>query len=149
MRINVTPNQVKKLLEDMGRIIVGKMVLADELSDDELGAVTDLFQPWAVGENITEKMVKKGTLRGYNDKIYKCTLAHVTQADWTPDITPNLWVVKTAPGIIPEWTQPESNNPFNNGDKVTYNGRLYESSINNNVWSPVAYPAGWTDLGAA
>lgn len=49
MRINVTPNQVKELLEDMGRIVVGKMVLADELSDDELGAVTDLFQPWVVG----------------------------------------------------------------------------------------------------
>jgi len=29
------------------------------------------------------------------------------------------------------------------GDKVMFNGQVYESVINNNIWSPAAYPAGW------
>lgn len=26
---------------------------------------------------------------------------------------------------------------------VTYNGQIYESTIDNNVWSPDTYPQGW------
>jgi hypothetical protein len=29
------------------------------------------------------------------------------------------------------------------GDKVKYEGVIYVSLIDNNIWSPVAYPAGW------
>lgn len=32
------------------------------------------------------------------------------------------------------------------GDKVTYNGKVYMSLIDNNVWSPDAYPAGWQEV---
>lgn len=31
----------------------------------------------------------------------------------------------------------------NAGDRVTYNGQIYESTIDNNVWSPDTYPQGW------
>lgn len=31
------------------------------------------------------------------------------------------------------------------GDIVSYEGVLYISLIDNNVWSPVAYPAGWKE----
>jgi hypothetical protein len=47
-------------------------------------------------------------------------------------------------GIIPEWEQPDSTNPYMAGDKVTYNGKTYESIIDNNVWSPVEY--GWKEI---
>jgi len=30
---------------------------------------------------------------------------------------------------------------------VSYNGKIYESTINGNVWSPEAYPAGWKLVG--
>ncbi len=29
------------------------------------------------------------------------------------------------------------------GDRVTFEGQTYESTINGNVWSPSAYPQGW------
>ena len=32
---------------------------------------------------------------------------------------------------------------YSAGDKVTYNGIIYTSLIDNNVWSPTDYPAGW------
>lgn len=145
MRINVTPGQVTSVLESLGRIIAGKMILADELAEEEIKAIAGLFEPWKTGED-----VEIGMLRKYNDELYKCVQAHTTQSDWTPDITPALWVIKSAPGVIPEWVQPAgAHDAYNIGDKVTYNGHLWESSIDANVWSPSAYPAGWNDLGAA
>lgn len=48
----------------------------------------------------------------------------------------------------PEWVQPTgAHDAYNTGDRVTYNGRVYGSTINGNVWSPDAYPQGWEDLG--
>ncbi len=31
-------------------------------------------------------------------------------------------------------------------DLVIFKGKTYESTIDNNVWSPTAYPAGWKEL---
>lgn len=36
-----------------------------------------------------------------------------------------------------------STSPFNTGDCCTENDTVYRSLIDNNVWSPSAYPAGW------
>ena len=49
-------------------------------------------------------------------------------------------------------TAPAYRNPsgahdaYKQGDRVTYNGAVYESTINGNVWAPDAYPAGWKKL---
>ena len=47
---------------------------------------------------------------------------------------------------IPEWSQPDSVNPFMKGDKVRYNGKIYESVIDNNVWSPDAGETIWKEV---
>lgn len=47
---------------------------------------------------------------------------------------------------IPEWVQPDNDSAYSIGDKVTYDGKIYESLIDNNVWSPEAYPAGWSEV---
>lgn len=49
---------------------------------------------------------------------------------------------------IPEWTQPlGAHDAYKHGDRVKYNGRIYESvMLIANVWSPDAYPSGWTDV---
>lgn len=48
------------------------------------------------------------------------------------------------PEEYPQWVQPTgAHDAYNTGDKVTYNGKHYQSTINGNVWSPDAYPAGW------
>lgn len=30
------------------------------------------------------------------------------------------------------------------GDKVVFEGQIYECLIDNNSWSPIDYPPGWT-----
>lgn len=32
------------------------------------------------------------------------------------------------------------------GDKVSFNSEIYESLIDDNAWSPAAYPAGWAAI---
>lgn len=55
----------------------------------------------------------------------------------TPEPTPE-------PEDIPEWVQPTgAHDAYQTGDKVRYNGVVYESLIDGNVWSPEAYPQGW------
>ena len=36
----------------------------------------------------------------------------------------------------PEWEQPGSTNGYSKGDKVTHNGKTWESLVDNNVWEP-------------
>lgn len=47
----------------------------------------------------------------------------------------------------PEWTQPlGAHDAYKTGDRVTFEGKVYESTIDGNVWSPAVYPAGWTEV---
>lgn len=48
---------------------------------------------------------------------------------------------------VPEWVQPDVTTAYKKGDKVMFEGKVYESTIDGNVWSPTAYPAGWQLIG--
>lgn len=44
----------------------------------------------------------------------------------------------------PDFVQPTgAHDAYQTGDIVNYNGVLYKSKIDNNVWAPDVYPAGW------
>lgn len=98
--------------------------------------------------------VKAGQLKPvrYDGKLYDVVQSHTTQSDWAPDAAPALFSEIVAPteGLdCPEFQQPTSENPYNTGDCVAYtDGYYYESIIDNNVWSPDDYPAGWEQIGA-
>lgn len=82
----------------------------------------------------------------HNGKLYKCLQAHTAQADWNPVDAPSLWaeVLAGQGGTeIGEWVQPDSTNPYMRGDRVSYNGKIYESEVDNNVWEPGVY--GWVE----
>lgn len=47
----------------------------------------------------------------------------------------------------PAYRQPSgAHDAYKQGDRVTYKGQAYESTINGNVWAPDAYPQGWKKL---
>lgn len=75
------------------RMAIESAVVA--LPDEEAADAPSLFQPWTVGE-----VVEPGDRRYYapTGKLYKVRegQGHVTQADWTPDLTPALWAVVDA-----------------------------------------------------
>lgn len=86
----------------------------------------------------------------YNGTVYKVLQSHTSQSDWTPETAPSLYAKVLIPTDeegqqteIPEWEQPDSTNPYMIGDQVYYDGKVYESLIDGNVWSPTDYPQGW------
>lgn len=112
--------------------------LAVTLEDETALTGVELFPMWAIGRAYAvDDRVQYGGI------LYKCVQAHTSQADWTPDATPALWVVVSI-DEYPEWVQPTgAHDAYNIGDIVSYNGTLYISLIDANVWSPEGYPAGW------
>ena len=63
---------------------------AVSLSDGEAASVPELITAWAYPVAYAE-----GDRRSYGGKVYKVRpgQGHTSQADWTPDKTPNLWAV--------------------------------------------------------
>lgn len=120
-----------------------KIEQASALLDDSdaLDAI-ELFPAWTAGVTYAVDVRVR-----YNDKLYRVVQAHTSQSDWTPDVVPALFTEVALPGEIPVWVQPTgAQDAYQTGDQVYYpdaNGNIYESLIDNNIWSPEAYPAGW------
>lgn len=116
---------------------------AISLSDEDALEAVNLFPNWRENEPyVVDQRVK------YEEILYKCLQAHTSQANWTPTAAPSLWAKVLIPdeNVIPEWEQPDSTNAYKIGDRVMFNDVVYESVINNNVWSPATYPAGWKEV---
>lgn len=112
--------------------------LAVTLNDETALTGVELFPMWAIdiAYAIGDRVQHGGTL-------YKCIQAHTSQADWTPDATPALWVVVTVEEW-PEWVQPTgAHDAYAKGSKVTHNGKKWISSYDANVWEPGVY--GWEE----
>lgn len=112
------------------------------VNDEEALEVSFLYKEFdkQIGRELTV-----GEYIQYNDVLYKVLQAHTVQENWTPDAAPSLFaeVLISTDGTPLEWVQPDSTNAYMIGDKVIFEGVVYESVIDNNVWSPAAYPAGW------
>ena len=112
------------------------------LTDEQALTVPIIFPAWR-GDGIS---YAAGDRVMYGGVLYKCLQAHTSQSTWTPTDAPSLWakVLIPTPGGIPDWEQPSSTNPYAKGDKVKHNGKIWISTIDNNVWEPGVY--GWTEV---
>lgn len=126
----------EKLLNKIAKIV------ADEITDDKQAYdIQDIYDDWGIGI-----FYKKNQYVIYHTILYKVLSDHISQRDWKPDKTHSLYakvLIDPTGETIPEWVQPDSTNAYMTGDKVNYEGYVYESTIDNNVWSPAEYPAGW------
>lgn len=110
------------------------------LSDEDALQAVELFPQW-----VTDHAYAVNERLQYKNVLYRVVQAHTSQADWTPDITPALFVVVSL-DEWPEFVQPTgAHDAYKKGDKVTFNGKHYISLIDANVYSPSAYPAGWQE----
>lgn len=120
---------------------IGKIV-ANQVTDDVVAlSIQEFYDIWTVGV-----LYSVGRYITHKDILYKVLTEHTSQTDWAPDVSPSLFakvLIDPTGETIPEWVQPDSTNAYMTGDKVTYEGKVYESIINNNIWSPAVYPAGW------
>lgn len=118
-------------------------IQAQTVDDETAVLVPNLFEMWS-----DSKHYEKDERVTYNGTLYKCLQAHDAQADWTPTDASSLWakVLPGQSGEIGEWEQPGSTNGYKTGDKVTHNGKTWESTADNNVWEPGAVGAPWKEV---
>ena len=123
--------QFRKLLERQ----------TDCMDDSEILNYPDFVEHWKSGISY-----EVGKRINHNSIIYKCLTSHTSQDTWTPEAAPSLWskVLIPDPNVIPEWEQPDSTNPYMQGDKVTHNGKTWVSDVDSNVWEPGVY--GWSEV---
>lgn len=121
-------------------------MFANSLEDDKAMEVAYMYDPWEIGKHYSIGDFVTFGVNGVGDpQLYRVVQAHTSQADWNPKITHSLYV---AIGLddygYPVWSQPTgAHDAYDESDIVDYNGTLYQSLIDGNVYSPEAYPAGW------
>lgn len=120
--------------------------MSADLTDEQALDMVFALPKW-----MADKEYAVGDRVRYGEKIYRVLQAHTSQNDWMPTAAPSLFA-EILPGQqgsgeeIGDWVQPGSTNPYMTGDKVRFNGKIYRSLIDNNIWSPADYPAGWEEI---
>lgn len=132
-------------ISELKNIIKFAAKQAQSADDDTALTVPKLFPDW----NSDSHAYKTGDRVMKDGVLYKVLQDHTSQESWKPADAPSLFakVLTDETGdTIKEWVQPDSTNAYKIGDKVIYNGKTYESTIDSNVWSPTAYPTGWKEI---
>lgn len=126
-------------------------MFARSLTDEEALEIATVYpryeadKSYSVGDFFTYGVNDVG-----DPQLYKVVQAHNSQNGWIPSENPSLYepIGLNSEGY-PVWSQPSgAHDAYNTDDIVDYNGKLYKSLIDGNVYSPEAYPAGWAEYTA-
>lgn len=125
-----------------------KLILKSDISQEELQDLMSVYPAFEVGVAL-----KVGGIVRYKDTLYEVIQGHTTQSDWTPDKVPALFKVfevkKDSAGndVVPEFKHPTgAHDTYKKGDKVLFKGKMYESLIDNNAYSPEEYGQSWKEI---
>ena len=142
----MTANQYKSMAELRRALQLFAATLYDK--EDTAVEIASLYPVWAADKQYkANDIVQYGTNSVGDPQLYLVLQAHKSQSDWLPDATASLYKkMGISESGYPIWTQPLcAVDAYNIGDIVSYNGKLYKSIINANVWSPDVYSAGWEE----
>ena len=117
---------------------------------------TELYAEEDVIPSFTEAVKRKNMLDREVGFVCRSTAGRVVRLlqiyDSTiytaePEELPSLWgfVWSTDPAKALPFIA-LSTSPYHTGDCCSENGVVYRSKIDNNVWAPNAYPAGWEEV---
>jgi len=119
------------------QLAVKTLIQSESLSNNEILEVAAIFPEYEIG-----KSYSVGDIFTYKRSLYEVIQAHTSQEDWMPDLTPTLYKNHTPKGEIEQWRQPlGAHDAYMTGDRVLFNGEVYVSKVDNNVWRPDVY--GW------
>lgn len=136
-------NKKLQVWEQIGRAL---QMFAQTLTEECALEVATIFPKYIIGKTYKAgEMFTYGTNSVGDPQLYKVVQAHVSQEDWKPSETPAMYEpIGLNDNGYPVWSKPSgSHDAYNTGDIVDYNGKLYKSLIDGNVYSPTEYPQGW------
>ncbi|MGJ4091838.1 hypothetical protein ACN4DU_06590 [Corynebacterium macclintockiae] len=143
-----------QLLEELQD--AGKLPKRDAATVEEAKADKTAVPEWRDPGTDHSKMYHYGDVVRYQGKIVRST--HQGLNHWAPGTlgfdgriwevvkmdTPATTPTTPAAPTVAAFKQPSgAHDAYKQGDRVTYKGATWESTINANVWSPDAYPQGW------
>ena len=124
--------------------IRGFIETAAEGLDDATASQMALLFPGLKGDG---SLVKSGTRINWNGVVKRAAVDLWDTETNNPDNAPTLWEdlayidgIRIIPEVITVGTA------FSKGEQGWWNGDLYESQADNNVWTPDAYPAYWEEV---
>jgi hypothetical protein len=121
-------------------------LFAQTLAPETALEIVTIYPPYEVGHvyNVGDYFIYGENSVG-DPQLYKVVQAHTSQADWIPANTPAMYEpIGLNESGYPVYSKPSgAHDAYNTGDIVDYNGTLYKSLINGNVYSPEEYPSGW------
>ena len=142
-------NKVQAALELRKALQFWLETLDPDTQAEKILEVPTMYPKYAVGKAYKVKDIFSYGENAVGDpQLYMVLQDHTSAAEWTPDTANSLYkpIGMTEDGY-PEWVQPlGASDAYNTGDVVSRFDKLYESTIDGNVWAPEAYPAGWKEL---
>ena len=144
--------EIEKKIEEQEKAqkaILETIILSKDLNEAQKKNILDQYEDWEIGVGY-----KAGQKVKYNGKVFEVVQSHTSQGDWTPENAPALFKeylnteIKHEDGstteVVSEFKQPlGAHDAYKQGDKVSFNGQIYQSKNDGNVHSPEAYPQGW------
>lgn len=146
-------------------IETGQMQDIEAVTMEQAEESPDAIPEWVNPGTIHSKMYRLGQVVRHNGRIwisnynglnswepggvgvYDFVWEDITAEVEPPVETPEPEETESEGEPIPFFVQPTGgHDAYKIGDKVSYNDAVWESVIDNNVWSPDDYPAGWTKL---
>jgi hypothetical protein len=119
---------------------------AQTVTDAEAMEIATVYPKYEVGRLYkANEMFIHGENSVGDPQLFRVVQEHTSQVDWIPSETPALYTpIGLNDAGYPVWSKPTgSHDAYNIGDIVDYNGVLYKSLIDGNIWSPDEYPSGW------
>ena len=141
-------NKVQAALELRKALQFFLETLDTDTQSDKILEIPSVYPKYVVGKVYKVKEIFSYGENAVGDpQLYQVLQEHTSAAEWTPDTAASLYkkIGVTEEGY-PEWVQPlGDSDAYNTEDIVSFNGTLYRSLIDGNVWSPAEYPSGWEE----
>lgn len=124
----------------VARKVIAPQVTANELDSADLAEVEALFDEFP--ELVAGITVAAGDVFTLNGVLIEIVQGHTTQQGWIDALTPSLYKRHHVDGA--EFRPVTgAHDVYKLGQIVTFEGALWRCVIDNNAFSPTAYPAGW------
>ena len=135
-------DEIKSVHNEVANL--SKVVFAKDLTDEEKEELNSQYPDYEVGASY-----QAGDVINYNGELYEVVKPHTSAEHYKPDSTLSLYTPYLKGEIadkevVYEWKRPLSTlDAYQTGDKVLFEGKVYESTKDANTWSPTDYPDAW------
>jgi hypothetical protein len=130
---------------DLSSLVFVHLAQSDAFDDVTVTEHADAFSKWHIGVGYAAGQIAR---YGASGALYKCLQPHAAQEDWEPPAVAALWRQIGDPGEeFPAYSEIiNATDAYSKGDKMTYKGKRYISTMDGNVWTPDGYPPAWDEV---